>query len=71
MARKRIHSTRTGMCVVSIYRDSYAGEYVVTADVGGKRDGGKASGGYFTDNKADARNTAASMLRKLRRDGRC
>jgi hypothetical protein len=44
---------------------------VVTTDINGKRDGGKTDGGYFTDSKSDARGTAAAIIKRLRRAGRC
>lgn len=71
MARKKLHAVRAGRCLITIYKDSYAGEFVVTTDINGKREGGKAGGGYFTDSKSDARSTAAATIKQLRRQGRC
>ena len=71
MARKKIHATKFGPCAVTIYRDASAGEYVVQAKVGGKIQGGAQGGGYFTDDKKDARTTAASMVRELRKRPSC
>lgn len=71
MARRRIKHIRVGRCSVSIYRDSDAGEFVVRQTVGGKITGGRADGGYFTDDKSDARSTAAHMIRKLRKRPAC
>lgn len=69
MARRKIHTTRiTPRCVVNILRDAEYGEYVVQAVVDGKVVGGRAGGGAFTNDKKDARGTAAAMVRQLRRD---
>jgi len=67
MARRKVHATKFGPCAVSIYKDSYVGEYVVQASVGGKIQGD----GYFTDDKKDARSTAAFMVRDLKKRPSC
>lgn len=71
MARRKIKQVTFGKCQVAIYRDSYAGEYVVRATVGDRVQGGATNGGYFTDDKRDARATAAAMVRKLKRTPAC
>ncbi len=70
MARKKIKAVKFGGCEVAIYRDSYAGEYVVQTKVGGKVQGG-AGGGYFTDDKTDARKTAAFTIRTMTKKPAC
>jgi len=67
MARKLLHTTKYGTCKVQIYKDNYAGEFVVTTTVKGKVVGGKSGGGDFTESKQDARNSAAHQLRWLRK----
>lgn len=70
MSRRLVKKTTFGQCQVKIMKDSYAGEFVVQTIVKGKVDGGK-DGGYFTDDKSDARSTAAAVIRRLRRERRC
>jgi hypothetical protein len=70
MARRNLKTIKYRGCKVTIAKDSFAGEYVVTTFVNGKKQGGK-DGGYFTDDKKDARGTAAATLRRLRREKRC
>lgn len=71
MARRKIKTTRVGRCAVNIYRDSEWDEFVVQSVVGGKVIGGKEDGGYFTDDKADARSNAAHAVRLLRKRPAC
>lgn len=67
MAIKLIHQTRVGAkCAVKIYRNSEYNEFIVKTVVNGRVQGGK-DGGYFTDDKADARGTAAAEIRRLRK----
>lgn len=67
MARRRIKHVRVGRCAVDIYRDSETREFVVhTTMYGGRRDSG-----YFTENKQDARNTAAHQAKWLRNRMSC
>ena len=70
MARRLVKNIRVGSCAVKIYRDSYAGEYVVQEVVGGKVTGGR-DGGYFTPDKSDARSTAAHIARSFRKAPGC
>lgn len=70
MARRTIKSVKFGRCAVTIAKDSYAGEYVVVTKVNGRVVGGK-DGGYFTDDKRDARATAAATIKQLRRARSC
>lgn len=70
MARRTIKTVRAGVCKITIARDSFDNEFVVSTFIGGKKVGGKG-GGYFTHDKQDARNTAAATIRQLRRAGRC
>ena len=71
MARRLIKRVRFGKCEVTIHKDSFAGEYVVRQKIGTRVTGGKKDGGYFTDDKKDARSTAASMIRNLRKKKTC
>lgn len=71
MARRLIKNVRVGRCAVKIYRDSDWNEYNVQQVVGGKIVGGREGGGYFTDNKQDARNVAAHEIRRLRKRPAC
>lgn len=61
----------TPNCKVSIGRTTVPGEFRVRAIVNGKVTGGAANGGYFTEDKADARSTAAHMIRQLRQLPQC
>jgi len=67
MARRRIKNVRFGRCSVSIHRDSAWNEYVVTTKAPTKR----FRGTYHTDDKRDARSTAAAQIRALRRARAC
>ena len=71
MSRRLIKRVRIGKCEVAIYKDSFAGEFVVRQKVGKRVVGGKEDGGYFTDDKQDARNTAARIIRDLRKKKSC
>ena len=71
MARRKLKAVKFGNCEVAIYRDSYANEYVVQTKVGGKIQGGAESGGYFTDDKGDARSTAAATIRTMKARSVC
>lgn len=62
---------RFGRCSVQIKYDRDWEQYRVIQKVGGKVAGGKKNGGYFTDDRQDARNTAASIIKKLRKRGIC
>ncbi len=66
MAR-RLKAIRVGRCTVSIHRNTEWNEYVVTTKAPSRR----YSGTYHTDDKRDARNTAAAQIRQLRRAGVC
>jgi hypothetical protein len=66
MAKRRIKNIRVGHCAVSIHKDSEWGEFVVTT-----KGAGKMNGTYHTDDKRDARNTAATMIRQLRKARVC
>lgn len=70
MALKKIHETRVGTCAVRIYRNPEYGEFIVKTVVNGRVQGGK-SGGYFTEDKKDARGTAAFEVRRLRKLSSC
>ncbi len=68
MARRLVKSVALGRCAVKIYRDSDTREFVVrTILPGGRVSGGKEDGGYFTEDKSDARGTAAAQIRWLRK----
>jgi hypothetical protein len=72
MARKKLKTVKVGRrCSVTIYRDSYAGEYVVQSVINGKTVGGKKDGGSFNDTMADARAAAAANARWLRKRPAC
>ncbi len=66
MARRRVKHVRVGRCSVDIHRDSDAREFIVSAVVGGRRDSG-----YFTEDRRDARGTAAHQVRRLRKLPAC
>lgn len=70
MARRLLKSVPTGSCRVKIYKDSYAGEFVVQTIVKGKVQGGKG-GGYFTEDRQDAEATATAITKQLTTDRRC
>ena len=72
MALRKLHETHVGThCVVRIYRNRDYGEYVVKTSIKGRIVGGADGGGYFTDDKQDARNTAAVTIKALRKNARC
>ena len=64
MALKKIQEYVVGRCAVQIFRNPEYGEFVVKTVVNGKVQGGK-NGGYFTDNKQDALDTAAVEIKRL------
>jgi hypothetical protein len=66
VARRRIKHVRVGRCSVDIHRDSDSREFVVSSVVGGRRDSG-----YYTEDKSDARGTAAHQARRLRKLPAC
>ena len=69
MSRERlIKKISFGQCVVTIHRKPEFDEFVVRTKIGDRVVGGKSNGGYFTDDKHDARGTAAAMIKKLRRE---
>lgn len=71
MAIRRIIETKVGArCAVRVYRNPEFGEYIVKSAVGGKVQGGK-SGGYFTDSRTDAMQTAAFEVKRLAKLARC
>jgi len=66
MARKLIRTTRVGpKCAVKIYRDSEYRVFVVKTSHGAK------STEYETDDKKDARGTAAQQARWLKKQPSC
>ena len=68
---KKIHETRISpACSVKIFRNPEYGEWVVKSVINGKVIGGK-DGGSFESSKADARGTAAAMVRELRKRPAC
>lgn len=72
MARRKLHQTRVGSrCVVRILRDRDYDEYIVQTAIDGRIVGGAEGGDYFTNDKQDARDTAAHTVKALRRAGRC
>jgi hypothetical protein len=68
---KKIHETRIGQCAIKIYFNREYDEYQVKTVIGGKVVGGRDGGGYFTNDKKDARQTAASMARALKKRPVC
>ena len=67
MALKKIQETPVGSkSAVQIFSNPAYGEFIVKTVVNGKVQGGK-DGGYFTDDKQDALNTAASEVQRLSR----
>lgn len=70
MARRILKTLTNGNCKVTIAKDSFAGEYVVSTYVNGRKEGGK-DGGYFTDDKKDAQATASAALQHAARRKRC
>lgn len=71
MAQRKIRSVKVGRCTVTIYRNVEWDEYRVVGKIGSKVIGGKSGGGYFTDDKQDARNNAALFVRNLRKRPAC
>jgi hypothetical protein len=71
MAYRKVKSVRVGSCAVEIHRDSDINEFRVRAIINGRVEGGRTGGGYFTDDKGDARGTAAVLLRHLRKRPAC
>lgn len=69
MSKKLIKTTRVGKCSVKIYRDSEYGEYNVKSIMAHGKPG--PGDGYFTDNKKDARDTAAHSVRWLKKRRSC
>jgi hypothetical protein len=71
MARRKIHTIRVGAkCSVGVYRDSELDEFIVRSVVNGRTVGGK-DGGYFTDDKEDAFDTAKAEAAHLRTRPMC
>lgn len=66
MARRRLKNIRVGRCAVSIHKDSEWGEFIVTTS-----GAGRMNGTYHTDDKRDARSTAAHTIKQLRKTGVC
>lgn len=64
MVKRLIHTTRVGSCSVKIYRDSEWNEFVVKTS-------GVRGDGYHTDDRGDARSTAAHEARWLKKQPRC
>lgn len=72
MARRLLKTINVGSrCAVKMYRDADTREFIVREIRDGKVTGGKADGGYFTEEKTDARGTAAHMVRRLRKMPMC
>jgi hypothetical protein len=71
VAYRKVKSVRVGSCAVEIHRDPDHNEFRVRTIVNGKVEGGRDGGGYFTDDKGDARGTAAHMVRRLRKRPAC
>ena len=67
MARRRLKHIRVGQCSVSVYRDSAWDELLVVTKTPLRR----WNGTYHTDDMPDARATAASQIRQLRRARVC
>ncbi len=67
MAKRVNRTIRVGACTVSIKRNVAWGEYIVTTKTPVKR----WNGTYHTEDKSDARSTAAHQIRTLRRAGVC
>jgi hypothetical protein len=67
MARKTIKTVHIGRCIVRIQRDAEWNEFVVATKAPVK----KWTGTYHTEDKQDARNTAAQQIKMLRRAGVC
>jgi hypothetical protein len=61
-----LHTTRVGTCAVKIYTNPIYHEYVVKTIQAGRK-----QGEYFTDDKQDARNTAAAQARWLKKRRSC
>ena len=71
MALRKLRGIRVSpVCVVNIYRNTEHDEYVVKSFVRGRLQGGEG-GGYFASDKQDARDTAADIVRRLRRVPAC
>jgi hypothetical protein len=68
---KRDHTIRFGRCAIRIKRLPATNEWRVTETINGRITGGKVDGGYYTNDKQDARSTAAAMIRRLRQKGAC
>ena len=64
MALKKLQEFVVGTCSVRLYRNPEYGEFIVKTVVNGKVQGGE-NGGYFTDDKQDALNTAAVEIERL------
>jgi len=67
MAKRTNRTIHVGKCIVSIKRNVEWNEYIVTTKTPTKR----WNGTYHTDDKQDARNTAAQQIKALRRAGVC
>ncbi len=68
MPPKRIHTTKVGVCRVSIYKDF--GRYSVkTEHLDGRRR--SFTGTYGANTKSDARATAAAEIKRLRKTTYC
>ncbi len=63
---RKIHTTKVGKCAVTIYRDSFNADFIVRRTMSGRTDKG-----YFTEDKQDARDTAAYIARGLRHSPAC
>ena len=67
MALRTIKRVKFGRCTMSIQRDAANDEFVVVAKAPNRNWNGR----YHTNDKADARATAADSIRRMRRAGAC